>query len=254
MSVSVAIPGGEGTLAGSLSPGSPDEQASVVILVQGPPGDGGLGDRASAALGALASRLASETGWSALAVDLRGTGGSAGSLSGPGWCDDLKAVLRWAKGRGLGRVRLVGLGLAGPVVLEVARGAPEVEGVALVGCPVDLHAWVGDPRARWAALERIRAVSGSPSDEELASWASGLTQLRPLEAAASLPPRPLLVLHGADDEQVPPIDARALVDAAAPSAELRLLAGAGHQIRDDPRTVALVIGWLERVGTSASAD
>jgi len=43
-------------------------------------------------------------------------------------------------------------------------------------------------------------------------------------------------------------------DAASPASELRLLAGAQHQIRDDPRTVALLIGWLERMGTPAVGD
>lgn len=254
MSVTVTIPGGDGALTGSLSPGSPAEQSAVVVLVQGPPGDGGLGDRASTALGSLASRLAAETGWSALAVDLRGTGASPGMLSGPGWCDDLRAVLRWARGRGLARVRLVGIGIAGPMALEVAASSREVEGVALVGSPIDLRSWAGDPEARWAALRRVGAVSGAVGNDELAAWVDGLGRLRPLEAAADLRPRPLLVLHGAEDEETPPLDARAVADAASPTSELRLLAGAGHQIRDDPRTVALLIGWLERVGTPAAGD
>lgn len=254
VSVSVAIPGGDGVLAGSLSPGSPAEQSAVVVLVQGPPGDGGLGDRASAALGSLASRLAAETGWNALGVDLRGTGASPGTLSGPGWCDDLRSVLRWAKGRGLVRVRLVGIGVAGPMVLEVAAQSPEVEGVALVGSPIDLRAWVADPGARWAALRRVGAVSGSLDADALSAWVDGFGRLRPLEAAASLRPRPLLVLHGAEDEETPPLDARAVADAASPSSELRLLSGAGHQIRDDPRTVALLIGWLERGGAASPGD
>jgi len=254
VSVSVAIPGADGALAGALSPGSPAEQSAVVVLVQGPPGDGGLRDRASSALGTLAARLASETGWSALGVDLRGTGASPGTMSGPGWCDDLRSVLRWARGRGLVRVRMVAIGIAGPMALEVAAASPEVEGVALVGSPIDLRAWVGDPEARWAALRRVGAVSGALDAGELEAWVDGLGRLRPLEAAANLRPRPLLVLHGAEDEETPPLDARALADAASPASELRLLAGAQHQIRDDPRTVALLIGWLERMGAPAVGD
>jgi putative redox protein len=58
-------------------------------------------------------------------------------------------------------------------------------------------------------------------------------------------PRPLLVVHGSDDEVVPSFDARVLADAHG-SAELRLIHGAGHSLRHDPRTVAVLLGWLDR--------
>ena len=50
-----------------------------------------------------------------------------------------------------------------------------------------------------------------------------------------VPPRPLLIVHGANDEIVPLTDARELADAARPTAELRVLAGAGHMLLHDPR-------------------
>ena len=34
--------------------------------------------------------------------------------------------------------------------------------------------------------------------------------------------------------------------AAQDAADLRLLVGAGHHLRADPRAVALLLGWLER--------
>jgi putative redox protein len=58
----------------------------------------------------------------------------------------------------------------------------------------------------------------------------------------------LLVVHGADDEEVPIADGRRLAELAGPRAELRVLAGAGHRLRADPRAVALLAGWLERQG------
>jgi putative redox protein len=64
-------------------------------------------------------------------------------------------------------------------------------------------------------------------------------------AANRLAPRPLLVLHGDDDESVPTSDARQLAQAHG-SAELRILAGAGHRLRHDPRAVAILMGWLDR--------
>jgi fermentation-respiration switch protein FrsA (DUF1100 family) len=61
-----------------------------------------------------------------------------------------------------------------------------------------------------------------------------------------VPPRPLLVVHGTDDELVPVSEARAIADAAGRGAELRLVHSAGHRLRHDPRAVALLLGWLER--------
>ena len=59
-------------------------------------------------------------------------------------------------------------------------------------------------------------------------------------------PRPLLLIHGEQDEVIPVTDARALFEAGYASADLRLLSGAGHRLRHDPRAIATLIGWLTR--------
>jgi putative redox protein len=66
---------------------------------------------------------------------------------------------------------------------------------------------------------------------------------------AKIPPRPLLIVHGHDDEVVPLDAARALAEAAGDSADLRVVPGAGHRLRHDPRVVAILLGWLERMAT-----
>ena len=53
-------------------------------------------------------------------------------------------------------------------------------------------------------------------------------------------------MHGADDDIVPLADARALADASQGAAELRVINGAGHRLRHDPRAIALLTGWMER--------
>jgi putative redox protein len=63
--------------------------------------------------------------------------------------------------------------------------------------------------------------------------------------AAQVAPRSLLVVHGSDDDLVPAFDGRVLVDAHG-SAELRIIRGAGHRLRHDPRAVAVLLGWLGR--------
>ena len=58
--------------------------------------------------------------------------------------------------------------------------------------------------------------------------------------------RPLLVVNGADDPDTPVEDARALAGAATGPSDLRVIFGAGHWLRADPRVVAILVGWLER--------
>ena len=80
----------------------------------------------------------------------------------------------------------------------------------------------------------------------LDAWAKELSVLHPAEDAALLKGRPLLMVHGSDDPDVPLADARALADAATGPSELHVVLGAGHWLRADPRVIALLVGWLER--------
>lgn len=70
--------------------------------------------------------------------------------------------------------------------------------------------------------------------------------VQPLDLVKRLPPRPVLLIHGSQDEVASPLDARAYVDAVEGHAELRILTGADHNLRHDPRAVALLLGWMER--------
>jgi putative redox protein len=55
-------------------------------------------------------------------------------------------------------------------------------------------------------------------------------------------------MHGDDDESVPASESRAL-SLAHGNAELRIIPGAGHRLRHDPRAISVLIGWLDRQDT-----
>jgi len=57
-------------------------------------------------------------------------------------------------------------------------------------------------------------------------------------------------MHGADDESVPITDSRSLVESHG-AAELRVITGAGHRLRHDPRAIAVLMGWLDRQRVTA---
>jgi putative redox protein len=195
----------------------------------------------------LADRLARDTGWAVLTFNFRGTGESTGSFSLAGWLDDLAAVCeRLHSDPQVGGVWLAGAGLGGS--LSICRAAEDlsVRGVATLAAPADAGPWADDPAALLARARELGAVRDPAFPPDFDVWATELAQVQPVSAAAKLPPRPLLVLHGSDDDVVPLTDARVLADAGGESAELRIVTGAGHRLRHDPRAVALLMGWMER--------
>ena len=122
------------------------------------------------------------------------------------------------------------------------------DGAACFGSRSTFADWAGDVGAMLEYARSVGVVRSAPFPADLAHWAAAFTELDPAEAARKMAPRPVLVVHGADDEEVPLADSRLLADAAGPGVELHVLAGAGHRLRADPRAIALLVGWLERQG------
>ena len=192
---------------------------------------------------ALADRLAEESGWRVVTATLRGAGGSEGDFSVRGWLEDLAFVT--AHEIGDEPLWMAGFGLGGAMALRLAAGEENIRGVASMGTAIDLSAWVARPDVVVTRCRESGVITTPGFPEDLGAWADDLAALDPLGAAAALGDRSLLVMHGLSDTEVPVADARALAD-VAPGSEIRLIPGAGHWLRADPRVVATLLGWLER--------
>jgi alpha/beta superfamily hydrolase len=203
----------------------------------------------------LAARLAAETGAAVLTFDFRGTGASAGDFSLGGWRADLVTAVETLRAvPGIETIWLVGFAAGATLSICAAGEDPAIGGVAAFAPPAEFLERGGDPRkfvaqARAAGVIRTR---GYPPD--IGAWAREWREVRPTDLVAKVPPRPLLIVHGANDDVVPITDARELADAARPTAELRVLAGAGHMLLHDPRAIALLLGWFDRHLGSATAS
>ena len=194
---------------------------------------------------ALADRIANE-GWRVLTFAFRGCGGSTGSFSLGGWLDDLLAVNDQVPELGPTRgVWLAGFGTGGALCIAAAARRPEIAGVAALGAPADFRDWAGHPRRLLQHAREIGAIADPDFPPSVELWTQALRDIRPTDDAGLVAPRPLLVLHGSDDESVPSFDARVLADGHG-SAEMRLVSGAAHDLRHDPRAVAVLLGWLDR--------
>jgi uncharacterized protein len=218
-----------------------------LVLCHGfPAGPGGAATSAQT-YPQLAERLAGDTGWTVLTFNFRGTGTSEGNFSLSGWLDDLRAATDYLLAvPGVSGVWVAGAGTGGSLALCEAGEDERVRGVATLSARADFGDWASDPasfleHARSIGLIRDRAF---PADFD--AWARELREIRPTALIAKIPPRPILLVHGADDDDVPLDDVRVLADAAGDAVELRVLSEAGHRLRHDPRAVALILGWMER--------
>jgi putative redox protein len=230
--------------ASAAPPGAP-LSGHVVVCHDLPRSTGSASDVAQT-YPALADRLTRETGQRVVTGTLRGAGASGGDFSAQGWLDDLRLLIDTEVPDGAARW-LVGFGFGGVISLHVAAGDDRVAGVACLGTPIDLDSMTQDPGRLIERCVRTGVIQTPGYPAALDTWAKELSLLRPREDAEMLKGRPLLVVHGADDPDVSVDDARALSEAATGPSDLRVVFGAGHWLRADPRVIAILVGWLERL-------
>lgn len=217
----------------------------VLVLVHGLPRALGMGRQAAGLLPELAEHLANESGWLVASGTLSGVGGSTGTFSATQWRADLARILERVE-RSEQQISLAGFGFGGALALATAADDERVRGVATFAAPAHLGPWCGPAEDFHQSVQAAGVVGDDAqllAPEELRR---DVLAIDPIAAIAQIPPRRLLIGHGADDLEVPASDARDLLAAADGRAELRLIQGAGHQLRADPRMVATLLGWLDR--------
>jgi putative redox protein len=195
----------------------------------------------------LADRLSAETGWYVLAFNFRGTGDSDGDFSLGGWLRDVAGAVDRLLQEDVDGVWLAGFSLGGALAICAAGEDERVRGVAALSAPADFGDWAADPRAFLAHARDVGVIRDTAFPTDFEAWTRELHEIRPLSLVGKIPPRPLLLVHGADDDVVPLVDARVLADTAeGDDVQLRVIQGAGHRLRHDPRAVAVLLGWLDR--------
>ena len=185
-----------------------------VVLCPGFPSTANGGMRAAERIYPLADRIAQSMEWAALVLNYRGCGDSEGDFTPVKWSDDVASAVDYMHGlEQVEGVWLAGFGIGGALAACVGHDDSRVRGVATMGAPVDL-------------------------------WAKTDESVRVDRCAAEIAPRPMLVLHGSDDREGSPLDARAIADAHG-DAGLRIISGASHRLHSDPRCIAILLGWLD---------
>ncbi|MBK5221343.1 MAG: alpha/beta hydrolase [Acidimicrobiia bacterium] len=230
----------------AVPPGSTTRGLPALVICHGFPAGTGGGANAARTFPELADRLANEMGWVALCFTYRGCGRSEGDFSMGGWLRDTgAAVAELHDHPKVGGVWAAGFGTGGALSICASAADPRVKGVVALGAPADFDDWASHPRRLLDHAREQAAISDPSFPPSLDQWSRELREIRAVAAAAELAPRPLLVVHGSEDDLVPVFDARVNSDAHG-AADLRIIQGAGHQLRHDPRAIAVLLGWLDR--------
>ncbi len=225
----------------------PSERRPGVILCHGFPIGPLDARRSGGTFPQLIERIAHDIGYAAMTFNFRGTGTSGGDFSLQGWIDDLRTAIDHLSGAvDPTEIVLLGTNTGGSIAICVGADDPRVSAAGLLSPRADFDDWADHPRRFLEHAREIGAIQSARFPASLDEWSRAFRRFRPTESARRFAPRPLLVLHGEDDESVPVGDARQLA-AAHGSAELNVLAGAGHRLRHDPRAVAILFGWLDRI-------
>jgi putative redox protein len=176
-----------------------------------------------------------ELGFSCLLFDFAGCGESDGQweeISLTRHIGDLSDVVRWCREAGFGEIILNGRSFGGAVSLCYAVLDQCVAGVctwAAPANPVDLFRRLAGGAVAGPGNQIVELTGDEGVVRLRKSFFYDLERHDVLGSVARISPRPLLVIHGTDDEVVDPGDARLLVESAGAPKQLCLVKGADHR-------------------------
>ena len=190
-------------------------------------------------------------GFTVLIFNFRGTGSSQGNFDILGWTYDLKAAVDylWALPEVSGsRLSLLGFSGGAAVSVYVAAQDKRISSVAACACPAEFDSLVAEGGKASAIIDHFRNIGiirdsqFPPSAED---WLDSFRQVRPIGYVSRISPRPLLLVHGGQDEVVAVSHARKLYAQAGEPKQLVIIDGVGHRLRQDEGAMAVVTHWLK---------
>src|ERR1700683_705057 len=197
----------------------------------------------------IANRFSQNAG--VVTFDFRGHGRSGGlSTLGDREIKDLDVAVAYARELGYQRVAAVGFSMGASIVLRHAGLIGGLDAVVSVSGPGRWY-YRGTERMRWVhrAVEHRtgRYVTRRWLKTRVSPVGWKMIPVPPAEAAATISPIPLLIVHGDQDPYFPPEHARQLYMAAREPKELWLLPGMGHaEAATDSDLVDRIARWIDQ--------
>jgi dipeptidyl aminopeptidase/acylaminoacyl peptidase len=235
------------TIAGQLYLPEGKAPYPVVCACHGIPA--GIPDPSDRGYALLAEQIVPH-GFAVFIFNFRGAGASGGNLDMAGWARDLRAVVDYLAA--LAEVdgsRLCLLGFSAGAVVSVYLAAQDerVSSVAAFACPAefDFFSQNDDPRPLIDHYREIGAIRDADFPVSPREWLRGFELVKPIDYIDKISPRPLLLVHGSQDEVVDVSQARRLYAKAGQPKQLAIIEGAGHRLRHSQEAMSIVIDWLK---------
>ena len=181
--------------------------------------------------------------------NFRGTGPSEGNLDMLGWTRDLQMIIDYLYCvPEVDNSRISLLGFSGGAAVAIYGAAPDkrISAVASCACPAE-YDFVDeyDPQSIIDYFRSVGLITAQGFPVSTEEWLNGFRQVNAIEHVAKIAPRPLLLVHGSEDEVVNVSHAYRLYDGAGEPKQINIIDGAGHDLRQDDRAIAIVIDWLK---------
>ena len=207
------------------------------------PDPGGVG------YAALAEKVC-QHGLAVLIFSFRGTGNSGGNLDILGWARDLKAMIDYLSALpevDKSRLSLLGFSGGAAVSVYVASQDNRISAVVACACPAEFAFFTqaDNPQSIIDHFRSIGTIRDRDFPPSLQDWLNGFELVKPIDYIAGISPRPLLLVHGSQDETVDVSQAHRLYAEAGEPKELVIVEGAGHRLRQSDEAMAVVINWLK---------
>ena len=201
----------------------PGTNAPVVVLFHG--NAGSIADRA------VKAAAFAEAGFGMLLVEYRGYGGNPGRPHEAGLYADARAAARFLEAQGIARTRwvLYGESIGGGPAVQLAQELASAGGPAGAVILEAAFTSTADIAAvhYWFLPVHVIVSDRFDNAAKIASIAA-----------------PLLIMHGARDDIVPPAQAHRLHELAREPKTLKLLASAGHNDLWGPEAAQAAIGFI----------
>jgi len=196
----------------------------------------------------LAQRFA-DAGFATMIFNFRGAGEAEGNLDMAGWARDLRAAIDYLFSLDtIDKSRLFMAGSSAGAAISVYAAAHDTRIAALVtfACPADFGFLANEQLAR-SSIDHFRSIGlikdpGFPPSVD--EWLQGFSEVSPIRWVDRISPRPLLLLHGDQDDLVPIEHAHRLLERAREPKQLLVLPGAGHRLRVEEKAIATALEWL----------
>lgn len=218
---------------------TPPTNGIVVLVAHG---------HAAARLPEIHAMFASN-GYGVLAWDARAHGASGGDFTTLGYYErfDVAAALAYAQAQpGVDHVAMWGQSMGGATAILAAAEQPGIEAVIVDSAFTTLAETINTavPIAVFRPFIRPMAEAETGISVDL---------VRPIDAIARIAPRPVFIIHGADDTVVPPDSGPRLYAAAQEPKSLWVIAGAPHvggyaldPVTYEARVIAFLAGAFGR--------